>query len=126
MIQLKNLKLIGLLSLLVSFNSYSLAPDKQTKITQMLEAFLDVSKDKSKGFEQWIDELKTLIQQEPEFATFFPVLNNIRNQRNANLVKLEILKNRGKAPQFVQNILSKKAIPELANILTARVNRRSA
>jgi len=126
MIQLKNLKLIGLFSLLVSLNSYSLDSNKQTQITQMLAAFLDVSKDQSKGFEQWIDELKTLIQQEPEFATFFPVLNTIRNQKNPNLVKLEILKNRGKAPQFVQNILSAKPVAELATILTARVKTRSA
>lgn len=161
MIQLKNLKLISLMSLLVSLNSYSLALDqtkpdqqsvdrvtpdqtksdqrnvqradqtvnptktKQEQISQMLQEFLNTSCQPTKGFEAWIDELKNLIQKEPEFATFFPVLNTIRNQKNANLVKLEILKNRGKAPSFVQKILSEKPIGELANILSARVKVRS-
>lgn len=155
---LRNLKLIGLVTLLVNVESYTavtannkltdaqrdqllnnkltdaqkaqitnnrLTPAKQMQIAEMLERFLDITKDQSKGFEQWIDDLKNLIQQEPEFAMFFPVLNSIRNQRNANVVKLEILKNRSKAPQFVQEILSKKPISELANILTTRVNRRN-
>jgi hypothetical protein len=123
MIQLKNLKLIGLLSLLVNLNSYALSPDKQTQITQMLADFLNPSYEPTKGFEKFIDDLQNLIAAEPEFKRFVPVLAKIRNQKNVNLVKLEIAKNRGNAPQFVRDMLGD--ITKLSTILAARVAVRS-
>jgi len=124
MIKLKKLKLIGLLSLLLNMNSYSLDPAKQTQISAMLSEFLDVSKQQLKGFESWIDELTLLIKQEPEFASFFTVLHKIRNQKNVALVKLEIARNRKNAPKFVQDMLGTD-IGKLSNILAARVKVRS-
>jgi len=124
MIKLKNLKLIGLLSLLVNLNAYSLDPAKQTQITEMLAQFLNTSSHPTKGFETWIDELTMLIKNEPEFVDLWAVFRKIRDQKNANMVKLEILKVRGKAPAFVQTILSKEPITKLSTILAARVKVR--
>jgi len=126
MIKLRNLKLIGLMSLFVGFNSYSAVDiNKQTKIKEMLAEFLNLSCQPNKGFETWIDQLRELIEKEPDFAAFLPVLSTIRNNRNPNIVKLEIFKNRTKAPIFVQQILNAKKADELSNILAARVKVRS-
>ncbi len=123
MINFKNLKLIGLASLLLSFNAYSLDSAKQAKISEMLTQFLDTSHQPNKGFETWIDEIMRLIAKEPGFEHFDAVLARIRNQKNLALVKLEIAKNRKLAPKFVQDMLGND-ITKLSNILAARVKVR--
>lgn len=126
MIKLKNLKLIGLMSLLVSFNAYSLDANKQIEISQMLNNFLDLSLDSEKPFETWIDDLTALIGREPEFAKFAPILAALKAERNIIKAQLKLVQNQKLAPAFVQEILKKKPLAELKNILTRRMQRRGA
>ncbi len=127
MLKLKNLKFGALLALFLNLNSYAAIDQrKQEEIRQMILEYLDTSKQSTKPFEQWIDDLKTLIDKEPDFARFLPILSNIRNQRNANIVKLEIVKSRNLAPAFVQKILNSKPVAELARVIETRVKIRKA
>lgn len=122
MIKLKNLKLIGLLSLLANLNSYTLSPDKQTQITQMFDQIFNSAYESTKGIETWIDELRTLIIPEPEFTGFITMLDNIKDKRSTNLVKLELLKHRKQAPAFLQNMLSTKYQTQIVQMLNQFLN----
>jgi hypothetical protein len=129
---LRNLKLISLLSLLVNFESYTnntaqltdaqraqLANQpvsRQTQIIEMLNNFLNLSVDTQKPFEVWLEDLTKVMGNAEEFKKFKPILDALIKEKNARIAGIKLAQNRKLAPLFVQQILDSKPVSELSNI----------